>query len=110
VIEDWGWAHWPEYVVPDSKWAFERRSLADLFRELVSLIGSSPTVARVQIHRGFAAVECGDVEIGHEPMSFDAEIRHGIRPTWVHRGRRATRRAASRAQASPSWLAGPWGR
>lgn len=56
VIEDWGWAHWPEWQDPNHIWR-QREALSNLLFELTMALGSKPgQIAKIEILSGAMAV------------------------------------------------------
>ncbi len=83
IIEDWAWAHWPEFQTRRHPWAQHGRSLTDLIFELVEATGSSKTlISSLVVYEGFAVVErgSGQPDLGHFRLS-----NHIVRPRWWKR-------------------------
>ena len=81
VIEDWAWAHWPEFQSPDHRRAKER-PLTDFVFELIECIGTrgSPFKSLIVLH-GLAAVERGEAGAAGQPgFSLDAHISRRPQP------------------------------
>jgi hypothetical protein len=77
IIEDWAWAHWPEFHARMSK----ETPLTGLVFELVEATGSSTTLARsLTIYEGFVVVERGEADL---PKDGAFRLEHHIcrRPT-----------------------------
>lgn len=56
VIEDWGWAHWPEWQDPNHIWR-EREALSNLLFEITMAIGSKARqIAKIEILSGAMVV------------------------------------------------------
>ena len=50
VVEDWSWAHHPDYQSPDAPF-FERRALSNLLFEQIMLMGSTLLISEIRIRR-----------------------------------------------------------
>ncbi len=83
IVEDWAWAHWPEFQTRRHPWAQHGRALTDLVFELVEATGSSKTfIANVTVYEGFVVVERGP---GDEDLSQFRLGDHIVRPRWWKR-------------------------
>ena len=50
VVEDWSWAHHPDYQSPDAPFS-ERRALSNLLFEQIMLMGSTLLISEIRIWR-----------------------------------------------------------
>jgi hypothetical protein len=48
LIEDWSWAHSPNYQSPDHPW-FKRHALSNLLFEQIMLIGSTSLITEIRV-------------------------------------------------------------
>lgn len=95
LVEDWAWAHWPEFHAPRHPWATER-PLTDLVVELVEAAGSSPAlVSQVHVFQGFAAVERGPAEVEGD-FALEQAIRRRPQANVLRRAARTLRVALRR--------------
>lgn len=63
IIEDWAWAHWPEFVGPNSAFRLDREPTL-LIWELTEAAGTSADiVASMTVTRGFVVVERGPAHL-----------------------------------------------
>jgi cephalosporin hydroxylase len=97
VIEEWAWAHWPEYQTPGHAWAKDP-SPTRLVAELVEATGSaSDVIARLEVLGGLVVAERGSGAVA-EPFSLAALVRRRPAPTWLRRARFTASRWSGRAQ------------
>lgn len=75
IIEDWGWAHWPDWQAPSHPWR-EREALSNLVFELAMAVGSkSKQIAKVEILSGAMVVITRGHGLEHgERMDLSSQI------------------------------------
>ena len=84
VIEDWSWAHHPDYQSPDAPFS-KRRALSNLLFEQIMLMGSTPLISEIRvwhflylIHKAKGAVRRHDMSQNVESGSvFDQIVSRG---------------------------------
>ena len=88
LIEDWAWAHWPQFLAGQKDW-IGLTPLTQLIFELVEAAGTSKGwIANLTIFEGFVAVERGpEVFDRREPFRID---RHISRPPAIAPSARAS--------------------
>ena len=50
VIEDWSWAHHPNYQSPDARFS-KRHALSNLLFEQIMLLGSTSVISEIRVWR-----------------------------------------------------------
>jgi hypothetical protein len=75
IVEDWAWAHWPQFQGPRSPFA-RQIPLTRLIEEFVAAIGTGDVIRSMSIRHGFVAVERGETPMP-EPFGLDAIISWG---------------------------------
>ncbi|HNB26552.1 MAG TPA: class I SAM-dependent methyltransferase [Alphaproteobacteria bacterium] len=75
VIEDWGWAHWPDWQKPDHPWQ-DREALSNLLFDLTMIIGrNSGLITKIEILGGaMAVITRGDGLAHGEQLDLDQLI------------------------------------
>jgi len=84
AIEDWSWAHYPDYQSPDAPFS-KRHALSNLLFEQIMLLGSTLLISEIRvwrflylIHKAKSAVRRTDVSQNVENGSiFDQILRRG---------------------------------
>jgi hypothetical protein len=85
LIEDWAWAHWPEFQAKSHPWA-DKTPLTKLVVDLVEAAGSwqSSTMPKliesITVFQGFAVAERGHLQVV-DPESFTLERYISRRPS-----------------------------
>ncbi len=84
VIEDWSWAHHPNYQSPDAPFS-NRNALSNLLFEQIMLLGSAPVISEIRIwkflyliHKAKGAVRNVDAsQTGKRESIFDQILSRG---------------------------------
>jgi predicted O-methyltransferase YrrM len=72
VIEDWSWAHHPDYQSPDAPFS-KRRALSNLLFEQIMLMGSALLISEIRVWRFLYMIHKGKAPVRRSDLSQTVE-------------------------------------
>jgi hypothetical protein len=80
LIEDWGWAHYPEALWQErGGWFHDRPALTNLVVELLLIIGTSPElISDIRVAHDYVEVVRGEAEYAHRIKLEDHYQNRGL--------------------------------
>jgi hypothetical protein len=72
VIEDWSWAHHPDYQSADARFS-NHRALSNLLFEQIMLLGSTAAISEIRVWRFFYLIHKAKSAVRRREISMNVE-------------------------------------
>jgi hypothetical protein len=73
IVEDWGWAHWPEKPLWDTEYFKDKAAVTDLLVEVSIACAASPeTIEEVRVYPWMFAIRRGKADLTYKPLDLSS--------------------------------------